>query len=160
DGSVYAGTEGHGVFRSADGGASWQARYQGLRAHTVNSFATPTGDVTTIYAATSRQGIQKTTDGGATWSRADTGVVYSGQEKVDALSADGTATIIYAVAGGHVFKSADGGGSFGDVTTGALAGRVVQTVTLDPADPSIVYVGVSTVGPSSALVFKSTDGGG
>ncbi|MBS1913890.1 MAG: hypothetical protein JST22_18015 [Bacteroidetes bacterium] len=91
--AVLAGTRGHGLFRSTDGGAQWHAVEGEIGSNVdVNDFAA-TGD--TIYAATG-SGIHRSMDGGATWSRPATGSTayiyqieaYAG--RVVALGADST----------------------------------------------------------------------
>ncbi len=70
--TVYAGTV-NGVFKSADGGATWASASQGLG---------PTGKLVwalaatsqAVYAGTHGSGIYRSTDGGATWVSASAGL--------------------------------------------------------------------------------------
>src|SRR5207249_11895111 len=76
--TLYAGTSGHGVFKSADGGGNWSAVNTGLTtpygAIWVNALAIDPQTPTTLYAASSGGGVFKSTDGGGTWSAVNTGL--------------------------------------------------------------------------------------
>jgi hypothetical protein len=115
--TLYAGTFG-GVFKSTDGGGSWQAMNIGL----VDSFGfvpfvyalvidpvTPT----TLYAGTSG-GVFKSTDGGGSWNPMNTDLIdpfFGFIPSVSALAIDPVIpTTLYAGTGVGVFKSTDGGG--------------------------------------------------
>ena len=54
-----------------------------------------------------------------------------------------------------MFKSTDGGGTWGAVNTGLTASVYVAALAIDPVTPSTLYAGTDGGG-----VFKSTDGGG
>ncbi|MBA3530780.1 MAG: hypothetical protein H0T73_02510, partial [Ardenticatenales bacterium] len=74
---VYAGTRSDGIFRSADGGASWQSASSGLPAGSwVTSFAsTPDG---TLYAGAWGGQVYRSSDQGNTWEGLGTiGNVYA-----------------------------------------------------------------------------------
>src|SRR5262245_61372672 len=63
---VYAGTQGHGVFRSEDGGRNW--RPAGLQDVIVKSLAVSHHQPGVVYAGTkSPPLIYRTKDGGADW---------------------------------------------------------------------------------------------
>src|SRR5438093_4634960 len=69
--TLYAGTSGHGVFKSTDGGGNWSAVNTGLTtpygAIWVNALAIDAQTPTTLYAAGSGGGVFKSTDGGGSW---------------------------------------------------------------------------------------------
>jgi photosystem II stability/assembly factor-like uncharacterized protein len=74
--TVYAGTYFGGVFKSTNGGSTWQLKRNGLRANRITSLAIDPKTNTTIYAATSNwnngpdsPGVFKSTDGGNSWQR-------------------------------------------------------------------------------------------
>ncbi len=74
---------------------------------------------------------------------------------VNTLAIDPTtpATLYSGTAGGGVFKSLDGGGSWSPMNSG-LVGADVSILTVNPVTSSTLYAG------TSAGVFKSVDGGG
>ncbi len=159
-GIAYAGSAGHGVFRSLDAGATWTAQSQGLAAQRVTTFVTLPNSAATIYAGTKQDGLLKTTDGGATWARADAGITYAGPETVDFVTMDPqTPTTLYATVAGHIFKSADAGGSWSAAESGLPSGRYVRTLSVDPLTPTTLYAGVGVGVAGVSLVYKSTDAG-
>jgi photosystem II stability/assembly factor-like uncharacterized protein len=79
---VYAGSFGSGVFKSQDGGKTWQPASQGLANLYVNSMAINPSNPSTVYVGTYRNQVFKSTDGGNTWYWSGTGmqdgtIVYS-----------------------------------------------------------------------------------
>ncbi|HLF13967.1 MAG TPA: hypothetical protein VI932_03635, partial [Bacteroidota bacterium] len=66
------------------------------------------------------------------------------------------AAVVYIAMGGfgsgHVFKSANAGGTWTDIT-GVLPDAPATSIAIDPLDPDIVYVG------NDISVYVSTDGG-
>lgn len=66
---IWAGTNGHGVFRSIDCGRTWDS--YGLDGLNVKSIAISPHDPATIYAGVKPAGVYKSTDGGITWYELD-----------------------------------------------------------------------------------------
>ena len=62
---VYAGTQGNGVYRSADGGRNWDSL--GLAGRVVKSLAVSPHDPAVIYAGVKPAAVFKTNDGGKNW---------------------------------------------------------------------------------------------
>jgi hypothetical protein len=62
--TLYAGTDGGGVFKSPDGGDTWHAVSTGLTGRYVTALAVDPATPTTLYAGTNRVGVFKSTDGG------------------------------------------------------------------------------------------------
>lgn len=70
-GHLYAGTADQGVFRSTDGGASWQPASRGLLQLDVRALAAGRRGV--VYAGTAGGGVFRSTDRGAVWEPANGG---------------------------------------------------------------------------------------
>ena len=66
---VYAGTQGNGIYRSADRGRSWTP--MGLAGKIVKSIAVSPHDPRVIYAGVKPAAVYKTTDGGDHWAELD-----------------------------------------------------------------------------------------
>src|SRR3989442_9066919 len=173
--TLYAGTQVGGIFKSLDGGGSWQAINNGLPEGGIcqgcpsPSFPTPPGrhivalaidplTPTTVYVATRAKDIFKSTDGGQSWSG-----VYVGETllEITSLVVDPkTPSTLYAAgdccpAVGGVIKSTDGGQSWRPVNTGLIdhGSAYGGWLTIDPQTPSTLYVG------ASRGVFKTSNGG-
>src|SRR5256712_6533101 len=111
--TLYAGTSGHGVFKSTDGGGNWSAVNTGLTtpyvAIWVTALAIDAQTPTTLYAASSGGGVFKSIDGGGNCSAVNTRLDTT--RCCIALAIDPqTPAILYAGATDAVFKSTDGGG--------------------------------------------------
>lgn len=151
-----------GLFRSADGGASWRRRPapQYLR-----HMALDPEDPQTVYAIAGA-GVYRTTDAGASWAGLLSAVGVPCPETCPNLLlvavSPSSPQAIYAVSyrsheqpGVWLWSSADAGVSW------ARAGRIQAAgehepaaVLVDPLRPATVYVRVRTKG-----VFRSDDGG-
>jgi len=157
-GTVYAGDEGTGVYKTSDSGQSWTAFHSGLANPRVEAVAVSQSGATTLYAGTT-DGAFKSTDAGLDWAAVGGGLPPAA---VDSLAIDPTnASIIYAGTNqGMIYSSSDGGSTWG---AGDLHGEVqalggiqisdVHAIAVDPAHPATVYIGTDQ-GPA-----KSTDGG-
>jgi photosystem II stability/assembly factor-like uncharacterized protein len=152
-GTLYAGTEGSGLFGSTDGGVTWNA-LSTLAASSIEAIAVDPKTPTTVYAGTrdygtGNGGVFKSTDRGATWAAANSGLADA---DVFALAIDPINPVnLYAgTAGGGLFKSTNGGGSWNPSNT-SLTSTYPQVIAIDPATPTTVYAG-TTEGP-----FKSTN---
>lgn len=154
-GTVYAGTY-NGVYRSTDGGLTWNASNSGLSGNRVLAFAQSSANPTRVYAATN-QGVFRSTDAGLTWTSVSTGLtdLYLTSLAVSPADAD---LLIAGTGGSGVFRSTDGGANWVACNTGLTGSDSnlwVNTLVIDPADPTLAYAGV---GGGDGL-FKSTDGG-
>ena len=162
--TLYAGTYG-GVFKSTDGGVSWNPANTGLTVKSVLILTISPADPSTLYAGTPN-GVFKSADGGGSWSTTNTGLpaldsddpAFTGLStaSVGTLAIDpANPTTIYAGTDwtfNGVFKSTDGGDSWNPVNNGLPAVSVLA-LAIDAANPNTLYAGTSNG------VFKSTDGG-
>lgn len=151
--TLYAGVygDGGGVFKTTDGGWSWNAANKGLTSVIVQSLVIDPKTPTTVYAGTGNSGVFKSTDGGGTWSKSNIGLKNS---TVAALAIDPTTpTTLYAgTSGGGVFKSVDGGANWSAANNG-MTNAYVSALAIDPTMPTTIYAGTLDG------VFKSVDGG-
>jgi hypothetical protein len=152
-GTVYA-WNGKGLFKSTDAGGSWNAL--GSFGH-VNTLAIDPQNPTTLYASGGGDdGVFKSTDGGATWTEVNSGLpeIYLNlayQYTVSSIAIDPqTPSTIYAGTGAGVFRSTDGGATWGAVNAG-LTALDVTTLAIEPQDGGAVYAG--TVGGVFAITF-------
>jgi photosystem II stability/assembly factor-like uncharacterized protein len=82
--TIYAGT-GNGVFKSINGGASWNPFNTNLTNLFVNALAIDPVTPTTLYAGTNGSGVFKSIDGGATWQPA--GAIYDLRKRLGQITA-------------------------------------------------------------------------
>ena len=157
--TLYAGTEGQGVFKSTDSGGSWFRANIGLTNLDVRALAIDPSHSAILYAgayATTGSSccvLFKSTDSGATWVRASTGLPYSTVESI-AIDPATPSTLFAGTGILGVYKSTNSGGTWAEANTG-LPGRMVSSLAIDPVTPATLYVGMDFRG-----IFKSTDSGG
>jgi photosystem II stability/assembly factor-like uncharacterized protein len=172
-GDPFRPTNARGIYRTTDGGATWQRTLYVSDSTGAVDVEFNAGDPTVLYAAMWRAerkpwtiisgamegGIYKSTDGGATWARLmnglPNGLVGKANIAVSRANPQRVYVLIEAKPGMGLYRSDDGGTSF------ALASNNPQlstrsfyytTITADPTNADVVYAGAEGY-------FKSTDGG-
>ena len=168
--TVYAGGESSSdnivstsyVFKSTDGGESWQSFKISDTGATLRKVRIDPQSASTLYAVNIEAGIFKSTDGGENWRPIIKGLpleencylptpcLYVHDLAVDPR----TPTTLYAAKFAGVFKSTDGGANWSPII-GGLTNLKVFALAIDPKTPTTIYAGTNGGG-----VFKSTNGGG
>ena len=149
-GVVLAGT-GAGIYRTANGGGSWEL-VPGPPAEAIEEIAFDPTAPATVYAVSFSGWIGKSTNGGASW-QALGGPASS--QRPQAVTVDPThgATVYVGTLDDGVYKSEDGGATWTERNEGLL-NLHVSAIVVSPTEPSNVYVGIDNGG-----AFLSTDGG-
>jgi photosystem II stability/assembly factor-like uncharacterized protein len=175
--SVRSSSFGDGVYRSLDGGESWEhmglaeSRHVGrILIHPTNPDVVFVAALGSLWGPNPERGLYKTTDGGSHWTKVLGPSEYTGVVEVvmDPRNPD----ILFAatfqrerrqwsmLGGGPesgLFRSTDGGGSWSKVEGGFASGNLGRIgITYCPGSPEILYAGA--VGPDGGI-FRSTDGG-
>ena len=179
----YAGSASGGIFKTTDGGATWDPVFDKEPVSSIGALVVAPSDPNVVWAGTGEawirshislgMGIYKSTDAGRTWTLMglrDTGRI--GRIVIDPSDVN----IVFVAAMGHsygpqpdrgLFRTIDGGKTwqkvlFVDENTGC------SDVAMDPGSPRILFAGMwqlvihtwgrTSGGPGSGL-FKSIDGG-
>jgi photosystem II stability/assembly factor-like uncharacterized protein len=146
----------NGVFRSADGGKTWN-QVLTIQGRTV--LFDPTNG-STAYASLCdgfNAGIFKSTDGGANWMQLSTGLPASVSSASDCgLAISPSSPNILAVAFNHpngptIFKTVDGGQHWVALTP-APDNMHAAGLFFDVSNPDVIFAG-------SAALYRSSDGG-
>jgi photosystem II stability/assembly factor-like uncharacterized protein len=182
--TFFFGGTGGGVWKTADGGGSWEAvSDKDFKTGSVGSIAVADSDPNVIYAGMGEgpirgntshgDGAYKSTDGGKTWKNVGLG---SAQQIPAIRIHPKDADLVYAAAQGHawgpneergIFRSQDGGKTwkkvlFVDTTAGA------SDLAMDPTNPRVLFAGLWQVqrkpwalvsGGEKGGVWRSTDAG-
>jgi photosystem II stability/assembly factor-like uncharacterized protein len=151
--TIYAGTFSGGVFKTTNGGSSWNAVNSGLSNLSIEELAIDPTNPNTIYAGAGASGVYKTTNGGSSWNAVNSGL---SNLFINTLAIDPTnPNTIYAGAGasGGVFKTTNGGSSWNAVNSG-LSNLSIEELAIDPTNPNTIYAGTFGGG-----VHKTTNGG-
>src|SRR5579859_3532377 len=121
----------------------------------------------TLYAGTSNDGLFTRKDGGGRWAPANDGLQYSEIRALVIDPAMPTTLYVASARGAGVFKSTDGGRSWGPAGGGswgpvndALSDSDILALAIDPSSPTTLYAAGFCYGSRDrGCVVKSTDGG-
>ena len=160
---IYVGTTNKGLFKTSDGGVTWNVINTGITTNPITlQYNYVTGvkvdrtNSNIVYAANAGNGIYKSTDGGATWTLNTLAGLsnpgFSGFNSSLMIDPTNNLTLYVATSTG-LYKSTDGGVSWGPINTG-LTSQLLTSIAIDPTNSQNVYVAISGRG-----VFKSTNGG-
>jgi len=160
-----------GVFKSEDGGLTWQTKYNlipppGSKAKSMDigmlniiSIAVDPADNKIVYAGSEGNGLFRTQDGGENWELYNGDNMRAGENIYDiAIDPKDTkkmyAAGLTAAAKGRVLKSEDAGLTWVETYVTLTAGDLVNKIKIDNYNTSIVYIVTS-----SGAVLQSTDYG-
>ncbi len=156
--TLYAGSGSLGVLKSADGGISWQAARNGLPLggdgyyYPIYAVAVDPVNPDIMYAGTSNNGVYKSDNGGASWKSYSLGFPVEVNELNQEV--DSSPFIPHPQVSDPYFLGEQNieQNSIQTPVSGAVDGRTVLSLAIDPTNPSIIYAG------TGLGVLKSTDG--
>jgi photosystem II stability/assembly factor-like uncharacterized protein len=148
-----------GVFRTADGGRSWDEQMAGMKeVHIVVALAMDPKNPRVLYAGTTG-GAYRSRDSAASWQKVNTGLIP--EEVLDASLALGVNTlvvdpvdsnIVYAGTTNGLFKTTNHADSWMRIGQ-SLPDQFISSLAVHPTQHAILYIG------GRAGVLKSADGG-
>ena len=161
---LFIGTS-DGAYRSGDGGKTWQAAglagYD-ISAITFSRYAAPPTIIASIDGVNNPGSRLVTSkDAGANWTPIKQGVpsdIVISALATGVLPNGATARPVFLAGSAGVFKSDDGGQSWGQLS--GLPAQGYGSLALSPADPQVLYVGSDGGGSGNGGVWRSTDRGG
>lgn len=110
-GSVYAGTDGNGIYLSTDGGANWGQMSTGLTTQKVTAIGF---SGTYIYVGTNGNGVYRSSDHGGSWAQTNSGLTSL---NIRDLAVHGSSVFVGTTTGG-VFRSVDSAQTWAQVNAG------------------------------------------
>jgi len=142
---------GMGVYRSTNGGLTWEPWKTGMNNVTVGNMIQHPTNAQILLAATSG-GVYRTTNGGANWTKSKSG------DFKDVKFKPGDPNTVYAASGPNFFRSTDNGITFSQVTSG-LPGGQRAVIGVSAANANYVYILVSNSSSGYQGLYRSTDSG-
>ena len=155
---------GDGLFKSTDGGESWQS-IEGFKNELVYSIAFDPDDHTTIWVATVYY-IYKSEDGGQTWKLFDPAFTLGYYQYYYTLALDandgntvfvGTSGLYGSYDGGQVYKTTDGGETWQE--TSLIADHNVWDLAVNPHNSQEIWAVTGPEWVSEGSIYRSQDGG-
>ncbi len=179
----YFGAVAGGLFKTSDGGATWNPVFDHERVSSIGAIALVPSNPNIIYVGTGEpclrndisfgDGVYKSLDGGKTWSNIG---LRDTQHIATILVNPNNSDIIYVAAVGHAFGPNQERGVFRSLDAGKTWQKILYVddntgatdLAFDPNNPNILFAGMYQVrrsawsmtsgGPGSGL-YKSIDGG-
>lgn len=154
------------LYKSIDGGDTWEAIFPPFEASTASVFEAPAvlgfNNPDVLYGG--REYIYKSTDGGATWTTTNAGQPLDGNPMLSMAISHQTTDVVYAATApieleslpAAVFRTRDGGASWQNIT-GDLPNRFPRAITVNPYNDQELYIAFSGFGTSH--LFRSDNGG-
>jgi photosystem II stability/assembly factor-like uncharacterized protein len=143
------------LYRSRDGGASWQRllRNPGLSPVAMLAHPSVPGHV---YVTLSDGRVLRSRTGGETWTQ-----FRAGLHGASILVADPSARNVLYAAGSApgVYKSVNSGAGWTFSRRGLSSDERIQALAIDPSSPQTLYLVQFSDDPTRSRLFKSRDGG-
>jgi hypothetical protein len=155
-GTLYVATNPQGLFRTMNGGQSWEAVNKDLPAGDLNVRGVSVGPVSgQVLISVGGYGLWRSDDLGASWTRSDNGITYnttlSGNVGLPVFSPSVAGTV-YVYNNDGAFASVDGGHSWAAFNDGLSGAETVSIMAFNAAAPNTVYAGTSISGTWSLTV--------
>ena len=163
---IFAGTSPSALFRSTDGGASWEQlpvdmaeECPNVRVPRVTALEVDPGNSNVVWAGVEVDGVRRSLDGGDSWTRINGGL---NDPDIHGMTVSvGGSTTVFTSTPGEVFASTDTGESWqGLGVRDSFPLRYCRGITVKQDDPNtlLVATGDSPFGVTGAIQ-RSTDRG-
>jgi formylglycine-generating enzyme required for sulfatase activity/tetratricopeptide (TPR) repeat protein/photosystem II stability/assembly factor-like uncharacterized protein len=137
---LYVGTYDAGVYKSIDGGLSWQPLNNGLGWTHIDSIVIDPAYPQTLYAGATRGGVYKTTDGGVTWQMNNNGIDDLGGGRAMVLIDPRNNQHLYFTQGNDFYESLDGSNTWAKPQESSCPENFLGLV-MHPENSRILFAG-------------------
>jgi len=156
DQDFWGGLYSAGVFKSVDGGATWNTTglsYNQSDYNIINRLLINPSDTSTVVAA-GKNGIMRSTNGGISWTQTLSGWFFDMEYNPSNSSIVYCAGLASGQSYSAIYKSTDGGATWSTIKSNFAAGLSRISIEVSAANSQIIYA-LNTAG----TFIKSTDEG-
>jgi len=159
-GVMYAGTGGAGIYKSLDGGLSWQPVLNGLGRSAVSSLVIDPQEPDTLYAGVLLGGVYKTTDGARTWQPINEGIDVPGGAFLATVVMDPTDhNHLYYTDSLGLYETTDGGENWTKLQMPTCP-KMITSLVMPPGTSNTIYIADREKSAECSLgIYRSRDGG-
>lgn len=167
-GRILVGTSPARIFRSEDGGKTWEEALtrtlQGCSRiiHTrLTNFVADPDDPDLLYAGVEIDGVHRSTDGGKTWEPVGTGLISQDVHDLAIVRGSGSQATMLAATNKDLHVSANAGATWKPLQIGkSLPWSYCRALAQKPGQPGVVFLGNGDAPPGEiGTVGRSLDGG-
>jgi photosystem II stability/assembly factor-like uncharacterized protein len=161
---IYVGTRDAGIYKTIDGGVSWQPAQNGLGGAWVSSLTFDPQNPQILYAGIAYGGVYKTVDGGNHWYSINNKVYINGGKVTVAVYPKDSKQIYYSPSD-FLYFSTNGGETWAETKWENITGcpKSIVDFIVNPEDPQslLAFNQVNTGNGSDCFtgLYQSTDGG-
>lgn len=147
---VYLTQWGGGVYRSGDGGVTWQPRNAGLGDLWIYALAVHPSNCDVVYVAANERGVWQTTDGGASWSPRNSGLGNLATRSIAMAPSNPNRVYVGTTAG--IWRTDNGGTAW--TATSGLPAAPARSLAVSRTNSDFVVAALDGAG-----VFITTNAG-
>lgn len=145
-----------GIWRSTDGGTSWQQAQGDLPTDMVREIVFAPSAAHIVYAA-GFDGLWRSIDNGLTWAPAHDGFVAPPMLYSVAVDPYDAQVVYIGTGNDGIYKTTNGGDSWVPIGTG-LGSTHIASIAIDPGNQQVIYVGGGiNPGTGTPGVYRSLD---
>jgi len=156
---VFICTKEDGVFKSSDGGETWNAKNNGLRIHLTDNLEIDTAN-SNMFLGTYKDGIYKSTDEGESWQKISQNIKAS--RCTDLAVSPHQSSAAFVTAWNGLYRTSDGGLSWNYIEVDSNYCQFPTTVKVDEFLPQNLYLGAfpsyNNIGVVAGF-YRSTNNG-
>ena len=159
-GVIYVGTEGAGIYKSIDGGLSWQPSQNGLPRSDISSLVIDPEEPKTLYAGLTLGGVYKSTDSGQTWQAGNQGIDIPGGAFLATVAMDpADRTHLYFTDSLAVYETKDSGANWKKLQLPSCP-KLITSMVIPSGALNTIYLADRERSDECDLgIYRSRDGG-
>ncbi|NQU29338.1 MAG: hypothetical protein HQ525_01585, partial [Anaerolineae bacterium] len=157
-GIVYVGTNNAGIYKSINGGVSWEPIQNGLGVASISSLVIDSHYPSTLYASVEYFGVYKTVDGGQSWQSASQGL--KNIQSLTYLEMDLKNPLhMFFSAFAVIYETVDGGKSWKEVPIHQDCSQSKSSLVFAPDKENLIFAIEGGWFDCKAGLYRSEDGG-